>query len=415
MKILRASALLACLSCVGAAAPAHAGDVLTLGRALERAVSANPLLAAHAADTEAAHARAEREALPPQLILGADVENVAGSGEMRGFDAAESTVQLTRTLELGGKRAGRRALGDAEVALAGHAQATAGLDLRSLITRRFVEVVADQDRLALAAERVELAARTRAEVARVVERARNPETDLRAAEIALADAELEHEHAEHELRAARVTLASIWGERRPVFDRAVLAFDSLPEPESFDDLAARLPASATLSALKLEAESASARERLALSQRRPDLLLSLGVRRLESLGEQGLVMGFSMPLGTGSRAKLALSESRAHGRAISLRREAIEAEAFQQLFEHYQELGHARTEFQALDESMIPKAEQALTLANRGFELGRFPLITLTQAQERLFDLRRRRIDAAARYHILLADMQRLVAAVETP
>jgi outer membrane protein, heavy metal efflux system len=43
--------------------------------------------------------------------------------------------------------------------------------------------------------------------------------------------------------------------------------------------------------------------------------------------------------------------------------------------------------------------------------LGRFPFTTLSQAQETLFQLQRRRIDAAARYHVLSAGMQRLIAA----
>ncbi len=411
MKILRASIALACLSL---SLPGIADD-LTLGRALERATAANPALAAFAAETDAARTRATRESLPPPLILGADIENVAGNGELRGFDNAESTVQLSRTLELGGKRAGRRALGDAEVAQAGHALASAGLDLRSLTTQRFIEVAADQERLALASERVSMSQRTRTEVARVVEHARNPETDLRAAEIALADAELDREQAGNQLRAARVTLSSTWGIRQPDFDRAVLQLDSLPELETFDAIAARLPASASLHTLGLEAEVAAARERLAASLVRPDLTLNLGVRRLEAFGDHGLVAGVSMPLGSGSRSRLAIAESRALSTAVARRREAVEAETYQQVFEQYQELGHARGEFQALTVSMIPKAEQALKLAERGFELGRFPFGSLVQAQETLFELRRRRIDAAARFHTLLARMQRLVAAAEAP
>src|SRR3546814_19499118 len=72
---------------------------------------------------------------------------------------------------------------------------------------RYVAVAAAQQQLEFARERVKLAEQIRAEVARWVEAARNPASDLRAAEIALAEAELEVEDAEHELTSARMTLA----------------------------------------------------------------------------------------------------------------------------------------------------------------------------------------------------------------
>jgi outer membrane protein, heavy metal efflux system len=217
------------------------------------------------------------------------------------------------------------------------------------------------------------------------------------------------------LRAARVTLASTWGSREPDFDRAFLALDSLPEPEPLESMAARLPGSLLLQSVTLEAESATARQRLAAADARPDLNLSLGVRRLEAFDDQGLVMSMSMPLGSGSRARHAQAESRADSMSVARRREALEADGYQQLFEKYQELAHARAEFHALDRTMIPKAQQALELASRGFELGRFPFLSLAQSQQTVFELRRRRIDAAARYHFLTADMQRLLAAAEAP
>jgi cobalt-zinc-cadmium efflux system outer membrane protein len=252
-------------------------------------------------------------------------------------------------------------------------------------------------------------------VERVVRNARNPETDLRMAEISLADAELEREHAEHELRAARVTLASTWGSREPDFGDATLPLDALAEPESFDALVARLPGSSALRAMNLEADTAIARERLADSESRPDLSLSLGVRRLEAFGDQGLVLAMSMPLGTASRARHVRVETRAESTAAVRRREAAELDHYQQLFERYQELGHAHAEFRALTDTMIPKARAALDIATRGFDMGRFPFLTLSQAQETLFELRRRRIDAAVRHHTLFAEMQWLVAATEAP
>jgi cobalt-zinc-cadmium efflux system outer membrane protein len=415
MTISRVGLLPACLllalACVD---PTYAGGPLTLGAAQERA-AANPALAAAAAELDAVRARATRDGLAPPLVLGTELENVAGNGEFRGLDAAELTVQISRPLELGGKRAARRMLGAATVARAELGLGISRLELRSQVSQRFAAVVAAQAQRRLAEERTRMAQRTREEVRRVVESARNPETDLRAAEIALANAELEQQWAAQQLRVARVMLAGTWGAREPDFDEALMPIESLAPLPDLAALAAGLPASASLQSLAADAQTAVARERLARSESRPDLNLSLGVRRLEAFGEQALVMGVSLPLGTAARARLAQAEARAEATAAARRRDAVELEAHQQLFERFQELAQADQEFRTLRDAMIPTAEKALALAERGFEAGRFSFTALAQAQETLFELRRRRIEAAERHHLLLADIQRLTGAAEAP
>src|SRR3546814_4511290 len=76
----------------------------------------------------------------------------------------------------------------------------------------------------------------------------------------------------------------------------------------------------------------------------PDIDVSIGVRRLEALDDQGLVMSVSVPLGSRPRASLAIAEADAQLAAVQLRREAQRAESRQALFALYQEMRHARTE-----------------------------------------------------------------------
>src|SRR3546814_3678097 len=124
---------------------------------------------------------------------------------------------------------------------------------------------------------------TRAEVARWVEAARNPASDLRAAEIALAEAELEVEDAEHELTSARMTLAASWGAIQPDFTAVTGDLRELPPVESFEVLAARLPMTPTQRDTLLQADTIAARRRVAVTSATPDIDVSIGVRRLEAL------------------------------------------------------------------------------------------------------------------------------------
>ncbi|WP_028840174.1 MULTISPECIES: TolC family protein [Thermomonas] len=388
----------------------HAAEPLRLEEAVARSLAANPSLAAEAAELRAVQARAEREGLPTPYVAGADLENVAGTGALSGVHSAETTLRLGRVIELGGKRAARQALGAAEVARQRNASDTVRIDIASRTTARFIEVVADQQRLEFAREQVKLADRTRREVATWVAAARNPESDLRAAEIAVADAELEREHAEHELASARMTLAASWGAFEPDFTAATGDLRELPQVESFETLATRLPMTPAQRSALLEAEEIAARRRVAQASAKPDINVSLGVRRLEALGDQGLVISVSVPLGSKPRASLAIAEADAQLAALESRRDAQRLESHQALFEKYQELMHARTEYEALRTRMLPKAEQALAVTRRGFEAGRFSFVSLAQAQRTLFDLRARSVEAAARYHTRLVEVERLTA-----
>lgn len=399
-----------CLFASHEAAAQEAGR-LTWGQALERALSRNPALAAQRWETEAVQLRAEREALPLPFTLGADLENFAGTGSLRGTDAAEATLRLGHTLELGGKRQARASLGEVESARSRHRADIGRLELEKQTRLRFVEVLADQRRVDVAQEHVTLATKSRDEVARAVQRARNPETDLHAAELALADAELELEHAEHELAAARVTLASSWGERETDFGIAVGDLDSLPDLETLESWTARLDASPTSVEARLARDEALARRELARANRSPDLSTSLGVRRLQGLDDNALVLSVAVPLGSRRRGDLEHRAAEAMESARRSDQSAIATEQYQALFEQYQEMVHARTEFELLRDRMLPSAEKSLALAQRGFDLGRFPFLTLAQSQEKLIELRRRQIDAAVRHHSLLAGIQLLAGA----
>lgn len=384
---------------------------LSWSEARERALAANPTLAAQVADSEVVQILAKREALAPPVTVGAELENFAGSGALGGLGAAEATLRLTRTLEMGGKRAARTALGDAASARARHRNEILRREIERQTRLRFIEVLADQSRLTVAREHVALAVKSRDEVARAVQRARNPETDLHTSELALADAELELEHAEHELAAARVTLVSSWGERQADFGEVRGDLDSLGALEPLDTLTARLDDSPAAAEARLAQVEAAARRELARANRLPDLNASLGVRRLEGMGDNALVASVSIALGAASRSGFEQRAAQATEFARTRDRAALATEQYQSLFEHYQEAAHARTEFEMLRDRMLPAAEKSLALARRGFEAGRFPFHTLAQSQEKLIELRRRQIDTAVRHHTLLAAIELLAGA----
>lgn len=259
---LRSLWALAIAGACGVAVPGHAAEVLRLEDAVARALGTHPSVQADAAQLEAVRSRAGREALPTPLVLGGELENVAGSGGLSGLDAAESTFRISKVLELGGKRAARQALGGAEVDAARSEADVTRIAIATLAAGRFVDVLAAQEHVEHAEERIKMAQAMRREVARWVAAARNPDSDLRAAEIALLDAELKREQALQALEGARMSLAATWGAPSPDFGSVAGDTGVLPSLDDFDDLSLRLATTPQQRAMEAQAGVLGARREI---------------------------------------------------------------------------------------------------------------------------------------------------------
>lgn len=392
------------------ACPAFAENV-TLEAAIRRTLESNPALRAEGAAVTALEQQARLDGMAPAPTLGADLENVLGTGAVSGIHGAEATLRLSQVFELGGKRDARIARGAADVARQENVVGQRRLDLAAETTRRYIAVAAAEQERTLAASQAQLLRDTERAVRERVERGVAPEGDRELAGIAAARADLDREHAEHELAAARFALAALWGETTAMPIDTTADLLALPELPDFEALAARLDGTPEAIAFALEADRLSAERAVARASARPDLSLSLGVRRLEALDDQGLVLSFAMPFGTAERSSYALARTDAEQEALDARRQAASLEARQQLFARHQELRHARTEYEALTVRMIPAAERGLALTQAGYDDARYSILQLTQAQALLLQLRQQRLAAATRYHQRLADIERFTAA----
>lgn len=389
--------------------PSHA-QPLTLQEAIGRTLASNPALRAEGASIDALEMQARLDSLAPPLTLGAELENVAGTGEVSGVKGAEATLRLGRVLELGGKREARHERARADIALQQNVIVLRRIELAASTTRHFVAVVEAQAVLELARRQVTLADEVRSAVQHRVSRGVAPDGDLAMAEIASARAELAREHAEHELQSARYSLAALWGAQAPEAVEASGDLLDLPELPEFEYLSRRLADTPGFVAYELDLTRLDAEREIAVAAAHPDLALTAGVRRLEAYDDQALVFSLSMPFGISERSAHAVARSTAQADATVARRDAALLDARQALYANYQELRHARTEVLMLAERMIPSAERGLALTRAGYDDARYSLLELTQAQATWLQLQRERLAAAARYHTLLAEIERSTA-----
>lgn len=385
-------------------------EALTLEEAVLRALASHPALQAEEFSLRAAERRADLAALPPSLTIGGELENVAGTGELRGLDAAETTLRVGRVFELGRKRQLRRQAGGAVVDLHRNSRDGRRVAVIGDTTRRYVKLVWTQEILELRRASLRLARENAEAVAYRVRRGRAGESDRVLADLEVARAELSLEDATHEMDAARVALSVLWGDTAATFDRVGGRLEPLPPIPLWTALTASLAASPGLLEYALEDKSLAALGSLARAEGIPNLTASLGVRRLEAIDDQALVLSLSVPVGLRSRSSLALEENRLQRKALDARREAARLESHQLLYARYRELEHAAHEVAATRDDMLPRAAQALQLVQRGYEDARYSFLELVRARTLLLDLQTEHINAAARFHQALADIQQLTA-----
>jgi cobalt-zinc-cadmium efflux system outer membrane protein len=383
---------------------------LTLAEAIDAALRLNPELLASGYELSAAQARMVQADARPNPELSMEFENFAGTGSTRSVDALETTLSLSQVLELGGKRSLRVAVTESDLQLSSVEQRARQLDVLAEVTRRFIDLVAAQERLRTTDQSVQLAQQTLDAVGARVTAARSPEAERSRARIALTRALLEQQQARSELRSARFTLAAQWGDAQPGYPAARADLFTFPALESFPALIDRLERSPDFVRFASLSRLRDAELRLARAQARPNLSLTLGMRRLEADDDMALVAGASMPLPVFDRNRGAIREAQIRRAQSDAERNAAFVSARASLFGLYQEAETARVRSETLRNAAIPQARTALEQSQYGFERGRFSFLELSIAQQELLELQQGAIDAAADHHRLRAEIERLTS-----
>jgi cobalt-zinc-cadmium efflux system outer membrane protein len=410
MVVRSGIAALAVLASFFCAAPSVAGEPIDFVTAARQALAAHPETRRWAAEFDAARARLDSAGLRPPLEVGADLENVGGTGDVRGTRAAEFTVSLGSLLERGDKRGARVAVASAALDALDAEQRTAVLDRIAETGRRFVALGVAQERTRLAREVVDQADTTAALIRPRVEAARSPRTELLYVEIVQSEARAALDAAERELVAAQAALAAQWAapDERPVVRFA--PFD-VPEPAPWPRLRAALETLPDLQRLAAERRVAAARVALAEAQQTADWRWQVGARRLQELRDQALVAGISVPIGQRRRAEPEIRERRAELTRVEASESAVRLTLETDLYVGLERLRTLRTRLAAITDEQLPKARVARELTERGYRIGRFPYRELAVATRQVLDLELARLDVASDYHLTRIELERLTGA----
>ena len=364
-------------------------QTLTLESALQTAFANNPDMAAAQWEIDIAQGGRQQAGLIPNPVASWDAEDTRRNSRT-------TTVKLSQTLELGGKRGAR-------IDVATRAQEAAALTLeqrrnglRADVIDGYYGALRAQERLDLAQRSLALAERGLVVANGRVTAGKSSPVEATRAQVQLSEIRLEFNRAQMGLTDAYRRLAASTGAASTDFQAVAPQAQAVPALPPTAQLLGRLEQTVELRLAELQIVQGEAALGLEKAQRIPDLDVSIGSQYDASVRERVNVVGVSMPIPLFNRNQgNVLAASRRADQARDLRNAAelrLRTETRQAL-DLWQT---ADTEVRSFNQQILPAAQSAVDSATRGFEMGKFNFLDVLDAQRTLIAARTQYLAATA-------------------
>ncbi|WP_422015592.1 TolC family protein [Roseateles sp.] len=382
------------------ATPAPPTGSVTLEAAVQTALQLNPQLRAATADLAASDGSVRQAGLLPNPVLGVEQEDTRSA-------TRTTTVQLSQTLELGGKRAARVELAQRGQDIAALDLAARRADVRADAIQAFFNALTAQERVKVAEESLRIAASGADAAARRVTAGKVSPTEETRARVAAASARIELRQAQAERSAALHGLTAVMGLQEGAIQQLDGPVDVLPPAPSAVDIVARLADAPSVRRAQMEIQRADAGYTLARAQGVPDLTVGVGAKRAQELGRTQAVISVSVPLPFFDRNQGAQLEALRRKDAAQARAQAEALRVRSEVLQLADLLQARRDEVDALRREVLPGAQSAYEAARTGFELGKFSFLDALDAQRTWLQVRCQYYAALAQVHRHAAEIDR--------
>lgn len=383
---------------------------LTLQTAIERTLQQNPQL--HQFEFARQRLVSERETsdLKPAYQLGVELENVAGTGEAASFDNAELTVALSSVIEFDGKRQSRVAVANARLDAFELERQAQTLDVLGELTSSFVQLLATQQELKLAAETVALSESLHNTVQKRAHSGAASDAEVMRARAMFTQSNIQQENLRRRLERQKMALARFWGSTTVEFSHVEGNLFAFGRSQAFSALYEEVQQSPAITVFASEQRLKEAEVRLAETQSRADLSWQFGIRRLEATSDTGLVLGFSLPLFAESRNRGAVKSALAERNALEYRRSDRLLALHDRLYNAYSQREQFIAAHRQLKQSVIPDLEKALTITREAYDRGRLKYQDWITAQQELLNAKQQLIETATAALLNQAVIEQLTA-----
>ncbi|TXI18260.1 MAG: TolC family protein [Nitrosomonas sp.] len=395
---------------------------LTLHDAVNLTLLRNPELAAFAREMRALEGATLQAGLLRNPEFSVNVENAGNIQKLRGdINSPESivqevtqqvtTIRIGQLIELGGKRAARVSAARLGEELAAMDFESRRIEIMARVANLYTDVLAGQERLKLAEETKRLAQNVVDTVTYRVQSGKVPPIEETRAKVGLSTANIEFEQAQRDLISARKRLALMWDSAAPQFDKALGVLEVSVAPPDFQILQERVMNNPMALRAMKNIEHRKALLEVEQTRRIPNLTVNAGVVNYAVVGGNTAIASVVIPLPIFDRNQGNLKEAHQRVGKAEDERMVMELRLKTELAQSYEAMSAIWNEINILRDEIIPGAKSAFSVMRRGYELGKFGLLELLDAQRVLFQNQMLYVRALANYQRLVNDIERLIAA----
>ncbi len=412
LSIMRMFCVLAAMSASALAAEEggkRQNGALTLSQALQRALAANPRLTSAERDIRISAGLSQQAAAIPNPELSLDATNILGTGRYAGTQGADTSLQISQLVELGGKREARIAAGRASVEDSVWQRQAIRLEVLSETATAFIGVVGAQSRIELLDAQINLIDQFLPQLQKRVDAGASSKAEILRAEVAGDMIRIERERAKSALATARRDLALVMGDVAPRFTRVAGQLSNVGQLLPFSTVLKEIDSNPQL--MRWSAVRAQRNAELLMARLKPipDPRIGVGWQRYGDTGDTAFRIGISVPLpvwdqnqGAISAARETLDKTVSERQSSRIALLAVAGRSHDAATGSLQELALLRS-------SVIPKSTAALAGVQEGYALGRYTLLELLDAQAALAQARQRDLEARLSFHVAVATLEGLV------
>jgi len=374
------------------------GD-LSLEQALSLSLLHNPQLEAFAWQLSAREAAILQNTLSPNPVVGLKVENVGGDGTLSDFDGAVTTLRVSQAIELGDKRIRRTRVAQNEYTRSAWDYEAQRLSVIGETGRRYIDVLARQQELELAAQALELANGLHVIVKDRTRQGVTPTSELDKTLVQVTARQIDLENKTQQLKSSRQRLAAMWGSNTAQFSQLAGPMTDIQDIPALDDLIPLIHGNPDMARWSNEIALRKSAIDLSTAKAFPNLTVGGGMRRFNATHQDAYVFELGMPLPLIDRNQGARREARFNLlTAKALQRDA-QTTVHTRLNELYNTLCANHHAVIALRDQSLPAARSAFNAAQKAFQHGVTDYINVLDAERTLITTQYNYIDSLAAYH----------------
>ena len=379
---------------------------LKLQDALNLAMRGNPEIAVTLREREAVQSMQAQAIVRPNPTVSASIQDTRSS-------LRQTILQINQEIELGDKRAVRIEAADAYLSKADAALDSKKADIHANVVANFYAALVAQERVNLAKSSLEIANLGLDAAAKRVRAGKSAPVEETKSKIAEAGAQIAVMQAESQLVNAKQQLSALWGNALPVFTLAEGRVTVIPEIGNLKVLSMRLDTAPSIKFAMLEINTRAAITKIEQSKKTQNITISAGVDNNQELGGRNqALLGFSVPIPVFDRNQGGIQEAIVRQYKAQDELTALKNQLAASLANQYARYVSGKQAAESLAAEILPGAQSAFEVANKGFSTGKFGFLDVLDAQRTLSQTKSQYIDALQETHQAVAEIERILGDV---